>query len=420
MKFSVLLPTRNRLKYLMEAVETVRRQDYDDWEIIISDNFSEEDVQGYVDSLNEPRIKYFRTERFVPVTENWNNAHERSSGDYVIMLGDDDGLLPGYFRSTLLLIEEFDHPDLIYTGAYLLAYPGATTSHPGGSVHTYSYAVFLQEKKEPYLLDPAEAAGLARQALKFQAPYGYNMQFALVARKFIDSLAGKGRFYQSPFPDYYAMNVMFLKAKRILVCPEPLVAIGISPKSYGSYLDKKVESEGVKFLEARSELECSPRLRDVVLPGTNMNTSWLHSVEAIRENYGSEFHLKVDYNRYRYIQIATTYRRYYLDGDVPKSEMNLLKKEMRVWERLIYGCSFDALGIALPVVESNRVARATWLAIFRGRDPRRIFWSIWYKLKQHPHGFTPSHIDIKCSGMIEFFEMLEAGAVPGFRPQRLV
>ena len=44
MKFSVLLPTRNRLEYLRYAVETVRRQDYADWEIIVSDNCSEDDI----------------------------------------------------------------------------------------------------------------------------------------------------------------------------------------------------------------------------------------------------------------------------------------------------------------------------------------------------------------------------------------
>jgi glycosyltransferase involved in cell wall biosynthesis len=42
MKFSVLLPTRNRLNLLSYAIETVIRQDYSDWEIIISDNCSEE------------------------------------------------------------------------------------------------------------------------------------------------------------------------------------------------------------------------------------------------------------------------------------------------------------------------------------------------------------------------------------------
>ncbi len=107
MKFSVLLPTRNRLEYLRYAVETVRRQDYSNWEIIVSDNCSEEDISAYVHSLNEPRIKYVRTLELVPVTDNWNNALQQCDGDYVVMLGDDDGLLPGYFSTLLRIFSRF-------------------------------------------------------------------------------------------------------------------------------------------------------------------------------------------------------------------------------------------------------------------------------------------------------------------------
>ena len=74
MKFSILLPTRNRLEYLKLAVESVMRQDTRDWQLVISDNCSEQDVEGYVASLGDPRILYRRTERVVPVTENWNRA----------------------------------------------------------------------------------------------------------------------------------------------------------------------------------------------------------------------------------------------------------------------------------------------------------------------------------------------------------
>ena len=48
MKLSVLLPTRNRLTFLRYAIESVRRQDVPDWEIIVSDNHSEEDIAGYI------------------------------------------------------------------------------------------------------------------------------------------------------------------------------------------------------------------------------------------------------------------------------------------------------------------------------------------------------------------------------------
>src|SRR5262249_35001366 len=73
-KVSVLIPTRERLEYLRYAVESVRRQTFSDWEIVIADNASSEDIGGYVDSLGEPRIVYRRSETPLPVTENWNVA----------------------------------------------------------------------------------------------------------------------------------------------------------------------------------------------------------------------------------------------------------------------------------------------------------------------------------------------------------
>jgi glycosyltransferase involved in cell wall biosynthesis len=406
MKFTVLVPTRNRLAYLKNALETVRRQDYDDWEIIVSDNFSDEDIGGYVASLDDPRVKYSRTDRFVPVTENWNNALGRSTGDYVVMLGDDDGLMPGYFRTALGLIEQFGQPEVIYTGAYLYGYPQSTNEHPEGFLRSYGYASFLQGAREPYLLGREEASKVARQALDFRLTYGYNMQFALVERGFIGSFAGKGPFYQGPFPDYYAMNVMFLKASRILVVPEPLVVIGISPKSYGSFLNKKVESEGVKFLEARAEVPVDPGLEDVVLPGTNINTSSLYTVVVIRKNYGDELGLKVNYDRYRLLQIVHMYKRYYMDRDLPEAEFDLLRRKMRLRERVVYGGGLRAISMALHVIESNTVARALWRRVFPSRDPRWTANSLEGKLGQFIR-FDPEWSDLKCKDLVEVFEKME-------------
>src|SRR6266542_3346583 len=150
MKFSVLLPTRNRLDLLKYAIETVRRQDYDDWEIVVSDNFSDDDIGGYVHSLGDPRIRCYRTERFVPVTENWNNALDRCTGDYVVMLGDDDGLMKGYFSTARRVIEEHQSPDFIYTSAVLYAYPNVIPGHPDGFLKTYANAEFLESAREPF------------------------------------------------------------------------------------------------------------------------------------------------------------------------------------------------------------------------------------------------------------------------------
>ncbi len=339
MKFSVLLPTRNRLELLKYAIETVRRQDYNDWEIIVSDNYSEEDIAGYVQSLHEPRIKYYRTDRFIPVTDNWNNALEKSSGDYVIMLGDDDCLMKGYFRTINLVLEKYQDPDFIYTSAFLYAYPGVMPGFPNGFLHPYDRAYFLKSAKEPFWLGQKDAFKCVKQSMNFKLPFDYNMQFSIVNRKFIKSLEHHGKFFQSPYPDFYAQNVIFFKARRILICPIPLVTIGISPKSFGFYYFNQREKQGIDFLKNMPETRIANQLKHIVLPGTDINTSWLFAMENIVANYGSEMSLRVNYRRYRFLQILHGYREYYVFKRYTSSEFHELWRLMSVWEKLVYGGS---------------------------------------------------------------------------------
>lgn len=343
MKFSVLLPTRNRLEYLKLAIETVLRQDYPDWEIVVSDNCSEQDIAGYIKEIGDARIKYYRTESFVPVTENWNNALEKSTGDYIIMLGDDDGLLKGYFSTILPLIAQYEEPDFIYTSAFVFAYPGVMPGYPQGYLQPYGYARFLRAAAEPYLLGDRAATDLVRHSLNFRVRFGYNMQFSLVSRRFIDAQKSKGPFFQSPYPDYYATNVLFLKAKRRLILPKPLVVIGITPKSFGYYYFNKCEKHGIAFLQNYPDPEQAKRIERVVLPGTDINTSWLLALESIKSNYGSELPARIGYGRYRLLQIFTFYEAHFGEKRLERHEVKEMLDAMSLREKIAYGIGMASL-----------------------------------------------------------------------------
>jgi len=310
MKFSVLLPTRNRTDLLRYAIESVRRQDYSDWEIVVSDNASEEDVSGYVASLGDPRIRYVRTESFVPVTENWNNALRHASGEYVLMLGDDDAIMGGYFRELAACIAQHDAPDVIYTDAYQFAYPNVIPGHAKAFIQR-GYTEFLRGEvaAEPFWLDKAKAMELVGKSMSFRVAFGFNMQHYLVSRKMVEVLSRAGDFYQSPYPDYYAANALLLKASRILVFPHPLVVIGISPMSFGYYYFNDKESEGDTFLNNIPEPDIRRNLERIVLPGSSMNSSWLYAMEAVKRNFDCYDSLTINYRRYRLLQIKTVYAR---------------------------------------------------------------------------------------------------------------
>jgi glycosyltransferase involved in cell wall biosynthesis len=398
MRFSVLLPTRNRLDLLRYAIETVKRQDHDDWEIVVSDNCSEEDVAGFVRSLADPRVRYFRTERFVPVTENWNNAVDRCTGDWIVMLGDDDGLLPGYFSTVRREVERRPDAELIYTSALLYAYPNVMPGHPDGYLQTYGYASFLESAREPFWLDPAEARRLVGESMAFKVRFGFNMQFAAMSRAMVEQLRSKGAVFQSPYPDYYAMNALLLVARRILVLPDPLVVIGISPKSFGYYYFNDSEQAGVEFLQNVPEQDVVDRVRDRILPGTNMNTSWLLAMETLGLRFGSEFPLRVDYARYRRAQIFAAIRRHVHSPDArSRAELARLRPLLRGAERALLSAVLAPLGAAARVLPGRARGFLATLPLTA--------------LRTYPR-FAPRRIPGSFRNMLDVFES-RAGAAAG-------
>src|SRR4030088_3602025 len=117
-KFSVLLPSKERPQLLVYAIDSVRRQSFPDFEIIVSDNASSAPYAELIDPLDDPRIRCVRFEQPVPVTENWNHALSHAAGDYVVMLGDDDALAPGYFEAMAHTIGQSVEPDAPHASPY--------------------------------------------------------------------------------------------------------------------------------------------------------------------------------------------------------------------------------------------------------------------------------------------------------------
>jgi glycosyltransferase involved in cell wall biosynthesis len=349
MRISVLLPTRDRLDLLSHAVQSVTRLHDTDYEIVISDNCSSGDVEGYVTSLNNSCIRYVRTPRFLSAAENWNNALRHSTGDYIIMLGDDDALLGGYFTRTRQLIADFGEPQVIYHNALLYTYPGVVSEAPDGELQGYGYAPFLRNRVNPSRVPATQARQLVRRAAYFQSSYGFNIQFVTISRTIIDAPPRHEEFFGSPFPDYYAMNYLFARASSIVAEPHPLVVIGLSTRSHGFFCHHNREAEGKAFLEGDKDSALS-KTRARLLPGTHINDGWLLTFESLYRRLGCPADFKPSYRRYRMLQILHVYDGGYLRHRVGAEQLAELKQSMSLLERVIYGALFAALSSAIRVL----------------------------------------------------------------------
>jgi len=311
LKISVIIPTHNRLENLTSVIGTIINQDYEDWEIIVSDNHSEEDIKSYISTLNEPRIHYYRTDSFVAVTDNWNNVINRATGDYIIMLGDDDGLLPGYFSKISETVEKFDSPPVIYSAMYQFANPGAIPGETQGYLAEVRNGFFFEGKDEPFVLDKKDAHKAARGSLQFQRQFSFNIQCFTLRKDFVELIKGEGEFYQSPYPDYYIANVIFLIADRIIIDPRPIALAGITKKSFGFFLINGITDKGAELLNNASILSAvSVTLKQKLLTGSEYQSNYLLAMCQVVANYGEDFKLSVNFGRYRRLQIFHVLERY--------------------------------------------------------------------------------------------------------------
>lgn len=113
---SIGIPTYNRSKSLIRALESALRQDYQNIEIIISDNASsdntEELCQRYASKY--PNIKYSRFPENLGPHENFKQVLKASSGDYFMWLADDDFIDENYVSECLCMLREND--DVVIAG----------------------------------------------------------------------------------------------------------------------------------------------------------------------------------------------------------------------------------------------------------------------------------------------------------------
>lgn len=107
-KFSILIPAF-KAKYLRDAIESCFSQLYTNWELVIVDDCSPENLLAIVKPyLQDCRVNFFRNNYNTgaeDVVKNWNTCLNYSTGDYVICMGDDDMLCPDCLSSYAELIK---------------------------------------------------------------------------------------------------------------------------------------------------------------------------------------------------------------------------------------------------------------------------------------------------------------------------
>lgn len=113
---SVIMPVFNTpVSILKEAVDSILKQTFRNFEFIIIDDGSEGETAAFMSALTDPRIKLLRNKENIGITKSLNIGFRAAQGKYIARMDSDDYSYPDRFQKQFDFMES--HPDVIVSGA---------------------------------------------------------------------------------------------------------------------------------------------------------------------------------------------------------------------------------------------------------------------------------------------------------------
>jgi len=118
--FSIVIPTCNRAHLLPHALQSIlNHQRCDDYEVVVSDNFSGDDTAKVVSQFAGEKVRYVRTDRRLSMSDHWEFALQHTRGEYITYLCDDDVWTPDVLETVSATIDRYGSELIgIFRGRY--------------------------------------------------------------------------------------------------------------------------------------------------------------------------------------------------------------------------------------------------------------------------------------------------------------
>jgi len=108
--FTIVIPTYNRADLLPEAIQSVLNQSFQDFEIIVVDNFSSDNTPEIMAQFQgDARIRYFRNEKNMERAFSRNVGLHNGTGTFLTLLDSDDVMYPDCLEDAYQYVQA--HPE---------------------------------------------------------------------------------------------------------------------------------------------------------------------------------------------------------------------------------------------------------------------------------------------------------------------
>lgn len=226
LRFTILVPTRNRADPLAHCLKSLTGQDYPYLSVIVSDNKSSDHTREVVEATRDPRVRYVSPPQSLSMRDNWEFALSHVQGGWVSVLGDDDGLVPGALELVARVIEEYK-VEAVTSSWCRYTWPDDGLIHANRLILPFGGGVEIRDAK---VWRRRVLSGAWRY---FELPYLYTGGFVsmdVVGR----AMAYGTRFFNSIIPDVYSAWAISYFVDKFAFVRDPIAVRGTSSHSNGA------------------------------------------------------------------------------------------------------------------------------------------------------------------------------------------
>jgi glycosyltransferase involved in cell wall biosynthesis len=253
--FYIVIPTKNRSHTLKHCLQGLLMQRYDNYQIVISDNCSQDNTAEVVTNFQSDKIKYYCSPEPLSMASNYEYALSKLDKEgYVIVMGDDDGICPGGLAMLAEIIKKH-LPDVLIGKRYTYHW----ANHPDNCVANTLIEPVSSDNY--YWLDSAKMLAMATDWMyihNFAKEGGITLPSmytgGCVSMEVIRRIIKRdGRFYNGQLPDYYSSIILTAEVDRYLFIETPYFVTGVSGSSTGASAYWQQKDKNSSFQQYQKE-----------------------------------------------------------------------------------------------------------------------------------------------------------------------
>lgn len=225
MNFSFCMPAY-KAEYIRESIESILSQSFVDFELIILNDASPDNLEDVVLRYNDDRIRYYANESNIgskSLVAQWNKCLSYAKNEYVILASDDDIYDKNFLFHMAQMIKKYPVVDVFHSRVQIIS--------GEGTIIDYSPACGEWESCQEFIWHR-----ICKERSQYVPEFVFRRKALMDKGGFID--------FPSAWGSDHATSFLLAKERGVVCCNLPLFKwrySGLNISSSGNFVDNKVE-----------------------------------------------------------------------------------------------------------------------------------------------------------------------------------